>query len=428
VDAATHHLPVLLQKKALVSSAKAGVTDARHTFFPTLNAIDELNIASDNNLPGSYQSFGIIPSVTSGRAPTNNYQGATGDIAVLYSEYELINFGLRKATVGRAQSVVGVQQADLDMQTYLVKAQIGKLYFNLLKTEYQLGVEQQNVIRYNTIDTVINALTLSGIRPGVDSSFAKAELSKARVAYNQQLGILGQLTQQLSWLTGIPADRVAIDTAGRPYALPDPALLSNSPDSSGNPLIGYYQKQRQYYQSNENLVDKSYLPKILLSGGAWGRGSSINWDEQYKGLSTGVGFQRFNYMVGLTFAYDLSDIVHRKDKVDVARFQTQASGYSLQQQELALNSDAAQAMEVIKEAESNLREIPIQTRAAEEAYNQKIAQYKAGLINLVDLTEAAYVLYAAQISYVETLNNWFLGNLDKATATGDLDEFIQRIK
>jgi outer membrane protein TolC len=428
VDAATHHLPVLLQKKALVSGAQAGIRDARHTFLPTLNAIDELNIASDNNLPGSYQSFGIIPSVSSGRAATNNYQGATGDIAVLYSEYELINFGLRKATVGRAQSVVGVQQADLDMQTYLVKAQIGKLYFNLLKTEYQLGVEQQNVIRYNTIDTVINALTLSGIRPGVDSSFAKAELSKARVAYNEQLGILGQLTQQLSWLTGIPADRVGIDTAGRPYALPDPALLSNTPDPSGNPLIGYYQKQRQYYQSNENLVDKSYLPKILLSGGAWGRGSSINWDEQYNGLSTGVGFQRFNYMVGLTFAYDLSDIVHRKDKVDVARFQTQASGYSLQQQELALNSDAAQAMEVIKEAESNLREIPIQTQAAEEAYNQKIAQYKAGLINLVDLTEAAYVLYAAQISYVETLNNWFLGNLDKATATGDLDEFIQRIK
>jgi outer membrane protein TolC len=133
-------------------------------------------------------------------------------------------------------------------------------------------------------------------------------------------------------------------------------------------------------------------------------------------------------MVGLTFAYDLFDPVHRRDKVAQARFETQASGYDLQQQELTLNSDAAQAMEVIKEAESNLREIPIQMQAASDAYEQKIAQYKAGLINLVDLTEASYVLYTAQISYVETLNNWFLGNLDKATATGNLDQFIQRIK
>jgi hypothetical protein len=29
---------------------------------------------------------------------------------------------------------------------------------------------------------------------------------------------------------------------------------------------------------------------------------------------------------------------------------------------------------------------------------------------------------------VETLNDWFLASLDKATATGTLDQFIQLIK
>jgi len=67
-------------------------------------------------------------------------------------------------------------------------------------------------------------------------------------------------------------------------------------------------------------------------------------------------------------------------------------------------------------------------KAATDAYNQKIAQYKAGIINLVDLTEATFVLYSAQIAYAETVNDWFLANLDKATATGNLDQFIQRIK
>lgn len=427
-DAATHHLPLLLQKQALVNSAKAGVTDARHTFLPTLNTIDELNVASANSLPGAYETFGIIPSISGGVNPSNTYQAATGNIAILYSEYELVNFGLKKATVQNSQAVLGVQQADLDMQTYLVKAQIGKLYFDLLKDEYQLGVEQQNILRYVTIDTVIGALTTSGIRPGVDSSFAKAEISKARVAYNQRLGELNQLVQQLAWLTGIPAGQIGVDTSGKQYSLPDPTLLNDTVDPLSNPLISYYQRQKQYYQSNENLVKKSYLPKILLTGGAWGRGSSIDYSDQYKDLATGVGFQRFNYMVGLTFAYDLFDPVHRKDKVSEARYQAEASDYGMQQQELALNSDEAQAMEAIKEAESNLREIPIQMQSATDAYNQKIAQYKAGLINLVDLTEASYVLYTAQISYVETLNNWFLASLDKATATGNLDQFIQRIK
>jgi outer membrane protein TolC len=428
VAAAQRHLPLLMQKKALVGAALAGVTDARHTFLPTLNAIDELNVASANSLPGAYESFGIIPSISSSVRTANTYQAATGDIAILYSEYQLVNFGLRKATVQNAQSILGVQQADLDMQTYLVKAQISKLYFNLLKTEYQLGVEQQNILRYITIDTVINALTVSGIRPGVDSSLAKAELSSARVAYNQQLGILGQLIQQLAYLTGIPAGQVDIDTTGRRFTLPDPALLNSSANPLSNPLIGYYQKEMQYYQSNENLVKKSYLPKIFLSEGAWARGSSIDYNDQYKDLATGIGYQRFNYMIGITFAYDLFDPVHRKDKLTESRFLTQASDFAMQQEELTLNSDEARAMEAIKEAQSNLQEIPIQMQAATDAYNQKVAQYKAGIINLVDLTEASYVLYAAQISYVETLNDWFLASLDKATATGNLDQFIQRIK
>jgi outer membrane protein TolC len=428
IGAAQRHLPLLLEKKALVNAALAGVTDARHNFLPTLNLIDELNVASANSLPGAYESFGVIPSISSAVRSSNTYQAATGNIAILYSEYELVNFGLRKATVLNAQSVVGMQQADFDMQTYLLKAQIAKLYFNMLKTEYQLGVDQQNILRYTTIDTVIHALTFSGIRPGVDSSLAKAELSNARVAFNQQLGTLRQLTQQLAYLTGIPANQVGIDTTGKRFTLPDPSLLSNTTISLVNPLIGYYQEEKQHYLATENLIKKSYLPKIFLSEGAWGRGSSIDYNDQYKDLAMGVGYQRFNYMIGLTFAYDLFDPVHRKDKLTEAHFQTQASDYALQQEELTLNSDQAQAQEAVIEAESNLQEIPIQMQAATNAYNQKVAQYKAGIINLVDLTNASYVLYAAQVSYVQTLNDWFLASLDRATAMGNLDQFIQRIK
>ena len=425
VDSATHHLPVLLQKQALVNSARAGVTDARHTFLPTLDAMEEVNLSSANSLPGAYETFGVIPSVSGAISSSNNYQATTGNIGILYSQYELVNFGLRKATVQQSQAVLGVTQADLDMQTYVVKAQIGRLYFNLLKNEYQLGVEQQNILRYATIDTVIHALTYSGIRPGVDSSFAMAELSKARVAYNERLGQFNQLVQQIAWLTGIPAAQMAVDTGKK--ALSDLSVLGDT-STLDNPLVAYYQKEKQYYQSTEDLVKKSYLPKIYLMGGAWGRGSSIDYSDQYKDLSTGIGYQRFNYMVGLTLAYNLFDPIHRKDKLSQARYQTQASDYAIQQQELSLNASAAQAMEAIREAESNLREIPIQMQSAADAYNQKVAQYKAGIINLVDLTEASYVLYSAQISYVETLNNWFLANLDKATATGSLDQFLQRFK
>lgn len=421
--AATRHLPLLLQKQAQVNSAKAGVTIARNSFLPSAVAMDEVTMASANSLPGAYESFGVIPSVSSSVRGAQDWQAATGNFAVLYSQYELANFGLRKARIDNARSLVGISQADMDFQTYLVQDQVAKLYFELMKAEFQLSADRQNISRYVAVDTIIQSLTSSGIRPGVDSSLAQAEISKARVTYNQRLGDIAQLTQQLAYLTGVEARAIAVDTTSRQMALFDQGA------SGVNPLLTYYQQQKAYNLSSETLVKKSYLPKLILAGGAWGRGSSIAPDDNtYKDPTTGLGYQRFNYMIGLTLAYNLFDPIHRRNALSQARYQTQASDYALQQQELNLNSETAQAQAAIDEAESNLREIPIQIRAATDAYNQKIAQYKAGLINLVDLTEATYVLYTAQVTYAETLNNWYLANLDKATATGNLNQFIQSIK
>jgi outer membrane protein TolC len=175
-------------------------------------------------------------------------------------------------------------------------------------------------------------------------------------------------------------------------------------------------------------VKKSFLPHILLTGMVWARGSSINYQDQYKSIGDGLGYDRFNYLAGLTFQYNLFNVVHRRDKAAIYHNQMLASDYNLQQQQLSLQNVGSKAEEGIQTALRNLNEIPIQIKAAGDAYNQKTAQYKAGIINLVDLTNASYVLYRSQSEYVETVSEWLLSNLDKAGANGNLDLFIQSIK
>ncbi|HEX9509086.1 MAG TPA: TolC family protein, partial [Puia sp.] len=178
----------------------------------------------------------------------------------------------------------------------------------------------------------------------------------------------------------------------------------------------------------EDLVKKSYLPKILLTGVAWARGSSIDYQNNFKSAATGLGYQRANYMGGLTLEYNLFNMVHRKDKEAIARNNTLASDYGLQQQQLSLQNVGNKAEEGIRTAMKDLAEIPIQIGAAQDAYDQKTAQYKAGIINLVDLTNASFVLYRSQSDYVQTLSDWLLANLDKSASSGNLDLFIQSIK
>jgi outer membrane protein TolC len=430
IDSAQIHLPLLMQKRALVDASKAGIVDARHSFLPNSTLGDEASVGTDNSLPGSYISFGIIPSSSSGVRSSNTYQPALGNIGFFYNQYELEDFGLKKATIRNAQAYTGLSQADLDREIYMIKWEVCKLYLQILKNQFQLGIDKENVDRYETIYSVIQAVTRSGIKPGADSALAMAELSKTRITYNQTLGQIRQFEQQLSYLTSIPVDQVSIDTSRSQGYLSSLNVFGNIADTAQNknPLIDYYNKQKSLYLQTEDLVKKTYLPKIFLTGVLWARGSSFDYQDNYKNTIMGLGYQRFNYMAGLTLEYNLFNIIHRRDKLAIARNNSIASDYDLQQQQLSLNNVANKALEAIHTAVSNLIEIPIQINAAQDAFNQKTAQYKAGIINLVDLTDASFVLYRSQSDYVQTLSDWLLANLDRSAASGLLDFFIHSIK
>jgi outer membrane protein TolC len=430
IDSARHHLPLLLQKQALVNSAKAGITDARHAYLPNAYLGDQVSLGTDNSLPGSYLSYGIIPSSSAGVRSTNEYQSAAGNIAIFQSEYELLDFGLKNATLRHAEAYANLSQADFDRDLYLLKWQVGKLYLDLYKNQIQLGIDLQNVAHYEAIFKVIQAVTQSGIKAGADSSLALAELSKSRINYNQTQGQFRQLQEDLSFYTGLAATQITIDTNStkKYFSALDQASPVQYADSLVNPLTDYYVAQKSLYTRTEELVRKSYLPKVFLNGAAWARGSSYDYQGNYKSLSEGLGYQRFNYMAGATLIYDLFNGVHRRDKLAISHNNTLASDYDLQQQELSFKNIGNKADEAIRTALKNLVEIPQQIRAAQEGYDQKTAQYKAGIINLIDLTNASFVLYRSQSDYVQALSDWLLANLDKSAASGKLDLYIQLIK
>ena len=120
--------------------------------------------------------------------------------------------------------------------------------------------------------------------------------------------------------------------------------------------------------------------------------------------------------------------MHRKDKLEVVHYQTEAANYDLAQEKLSLSNAQQQSQDAIKVAEDDLKELPIQMNAAQDVYIQKKAQYKAGMISLIDLTNASFVLYRSQIDYINEMSNWHLAVFNKATASNNLDQFINQLK
>jgi outer membrane protein TolC len=428
VDSASRHLPLLLEKQALVRSAENGIREAKHAYLPQVNVAEELSVGSANDLTGPYLPLpGLIHPIAGSIDASPDYQAVTGNMASLYGQYELVNFGLRGARVSNARAAAGLSRADLEKESYLVKWQIGKLYFEILRNHYQLAVDEEDIQRYQSMYTISRALTASGVNPGVDSSLARAGLSRTRVNYNETAGNLHRLQQQLAYLTGIAVPDIGMDTAGSKKHISAAGLLS---DTTGlpNPLADYFVRQKWQYQAEEELARKSYLPKIIVGAGSWVRGSSIQYNNVYSSPGEGLGYQRLNYLAGVGITYDLFNGVHRKDKLAVLNEQVTAADLALQQEQLSLRNQELQADESIRTAIANLAELPAQLQAATDAYQQKLAQYKAGIISLVDLSTASFELFQAQTDYIRTLNQWYTASLDKAAATGNLDLFIQTVK
>jgi outer membrane protein TolC len=447
VDSASRHLPLLLEKQALVQSAQAGITEARHSFLPKVNVVEELSVGSANDLTGPFlPAPGVLHSIAGSINGASDYQAVTGNLASVYGEYELVNFGLRGAKVASAKAFAGWTQADLEKERYQVKWEIGRIYFEIRKDRNQLAVDEADIRRYQSMYAISRALTSTGVNPGVDSSLARAGLSRTRINYNEATGNLRRLELQLAYLTGIAAPKIAVDTSrgeevggsaaaaiGRDGALGDLAAGGRDgvPGDTAavlNPLADYFAKQKLQYSAQQELARKSYLPKIVLGAGGWARGSSIQYSNVYESPGEGLGYQRLNYLAGVGVTYDLFNGVHRRDRVAVLDRQVAAADYALQQQQLSLRNQELQAEESIRTARQNLAELPLQLQAATDAYNQKLAQYKAGIINLVDLSNASFELFQAQSAYIETLNEWYTASLDKAAATGRLDSFIQTVK
>jgi len=70
----------------------------------------------------------------------------------------------------------------------------------------------------------------------------------------------------------------------------------------------------------------------------------------------------------------------------------------------------------------------VQLQAAQMVYRQKLAQYRAGVSDLIDLTNASFVLYRSQTDYAENVADWYLAQLDRAAAIGSLDSFMRSVQ
>jgi adhesin transport system outer membrane protein len=420
--------PALLTDSAAILIRQAEAAEVRSNWLPNLRLNYQADIGSSNNVIGPYFGFGLVPSSSSGIHSTNVTTAASTNLGIAALDWEVYNFGAYRAANNVANSNITVEQNQFAQSKYNLQAFTIDNYLQLLRLQDYLGIQYHNIQRNQEIMRSIRSLARSGVKAGVDTSIAEAELSNARLNYIELNNQLKQVQLQLSAVSGVPYQSIVPDTTVELTLIGQPGAYLFPADTVNHPLINYYKSLYQNSLQREELVKKQYNPKILLEAATWERGSSIGPSDQYNSLSTGYGFQRSDYLVGLGISYNLFDLRRRHLKLQTQKANTDYAEKKLQEQQQLLSISASQADVEMQTALNRLQEIPNQLRAANASYRQQLSLYRNGLSNIVDLDAALNILYRAETDYMQAKYDYSNALFQKAITENKVNNILTLLK
>ncbi|MBC8153939.1 MAG: TolC family protein [Bacteroidetes bacterium] len=421
VEATVAQYPTLAAQRSALDAIRANQRVIRDNRLPNVRLHDQITVGTANGMSGSYFSLGLIVPTSGGRRETNRSDLATGNIALATADWEVYNFGRFTVEDKLARADVAVGEAGLEREQFGLRQVVINTYLDLIRLRQSLTIEQRNFARVDTVRRIIVNLVRNGIKPGLDSSLAAVELSKAKLAYWQVLQDYRQAGIQLATLTGRPTATMQIDTTFRVASLLAPAT-SDEPTLL-HPLLRLPDRVLTRQTAEIDLIRKAALPRVSLLTAAWARGSSLNVDNSFGPLGSGLMYSRSNFLLGVAATVNLMDFRRANSRIQLQQFRVQEAASQLAVERVQLQNALTTADSLLAVVRLALTELPTALRAANDAYTQRLSLYNNGLETILSLTDALQLLTSVEKDYVNTQSRAAQLRLQRAYATNNFEEF-----
>jgi outer membrane protein TolC len=431
VQTALANYGTIKAKEAYANASRASVQQSIKEYLPDLSLSAQQDYGTVNGLNGPLYGYRGLSTAASGPSLTHqNWNAAFGALYLANINWDFFSFGKAKEKIKTAKSALVRDQNDLAQEQFQHEIKVAGTYLNLLAAQRLIRSWQNNLERAAALRTVVVNRALNGLIPGVDSSQANAELSSARIALTKAKDFEQEQANQLARLMGIPAQPFVLDTV---FVTKVPATAYDTVPVQQHPLLQYYQSRIDLSEQQAKYFHTFIYPTFSVFGLIQGRGSGFDWnygqlnqnlDHYTSNYWDGVQSMRGNYLLGLGMIWNLTTPLRVKQQVASQKYISQAlrEEYTLVDQQLKAQLALSDAK--MKNALDNYHEAPIQVKSASDAYQQKDVLYKNGLSNIVEVTQALYIVNRSETDRDIAYTNVWQALLLKAAASGNFSLFI----
>lgn len=405
------------------------VSVARSEYIPKVTAQHQYTYATSNSLAGAFYPNPAVISPAGSIRPENINQATWGSYTSAIFEWNVFNFGKVSGNVKASEKASEAADASYENELLQHKVKIADAYLLNLMYGRLAEIQEVNLERAETFRDVVNAGVSSGMRAGVDSSLASAELVKAKLLLLQAVRDRKTQALRMQELIGnLSSEEIAIDSMLFFSELPPlPDTASWKPQF--NPLVRYYQLQAEATQAKSIAIRRSFLPSITLVGAAWARGSGISPedDSYHTDFRYGTKYRVNNYLLGVSTRWTISDFVSSRQRFRSEQYRAVRDEELFNEQQARTHRQFNESMMQYELSLEQARTAPIQLKAAQDAYKQASARYESGLTDLPTLMQSIVTLNRAEADKAIAYMNVWRSLLAIAAAKGDFSIFQNAI-
>jgi len=423
VQLAEQRYHLLKAGKFEADAASKHIDVVKYSRLPTIDATYQAGFGTANNLTGIFYPSGILP-MTGPPSSSNNYNPATGSAASILLNWQAVTFGERAAQIDVSIAEAKSKNLEWKQELFNHKINVISAYLDVLLSLDVIHIHQQNIQRVEANLTQSRTLTISGIKPGVDTALFLSEFSKAKIDLLNAQKLLQ--TQQLLLAQLIVVDALPVPTDSNFLNRLPPVFTGNDTSFTNHPFIQYSQSQLELSKSRERLLKKSYFPTLNVWSTTFARGSGFEPNQSIKTWD-GLALNRYNYGAGVQLTFPIMKYGEVKRQLEQQDFLSKASEERLEDNKEALTTQQLIANTSFNNSMAVAGETQQQLKSAQYAFTAMQIRYNTGIVNFSDLILAQYNLLKAELDVKTAYWDAWKALLLEAAVKGDVNIFLNEI-
>jgi outer membrane protein len=391
-----------------VRVSETHVSQARSAFLPTVDgSVNERSQTVNLHTFGFNFDFPgfAIPSVV---GPFSIFDARAS------AQLTLLDFStIRKLRASRTG--LEAAKADLNVAKDQVSEQVARAYLASLREDSALETARANVDLSEALERLSQSQKDAGTGTGIEVTRAQVQLANDRqrltVAENNRRRAVLQLLRAM----GLNLDMDVELTDKLSYQAVDTgaveALLETA--RKGRSDLKAQQQHQQTAQMNYSAVEAERLPSVSGFGDYGTIGNEI------------VGAHP-THTIGVQLKVPLFDGGRRASRRQESLVQVREEEIRTRDLGLQVELDVRLALDSLHSADSQVQTAGQGLALAQSELEQAQRRYQAGVTNSLEVTDAQTRLDRARANQIDALYNYNLSRLELATATGAIQEYVQK--